>query len=253
MPETIFVLAVEQGLAHEQEVLAQLLILLAFGRQQTHRAYQCSIHPAIAAAPIAVLAVLFLVGCHVVGIAPPEAFLHVQTSAATLVATPAVALHGIVQIVLVVGYRVHLYKYGHGHLNGVNPGPVVGATCGHLLLQILLGGLQRTFSRQQIQLDVGLRAALVVGMRRSRAVARCPLVEVSPAQGIVDVALLRVDGVESHQSLVVDGTRPQRTGTDALHVGGNRGVTILRHEVVVGQPGRLQDVRLRPCGAKYKI
>ena len=45
------------------------------------------------------------------------------------------------------------------------------------------------------QVNVGLSAALVIGIAGIDTIARSPFVEVSPCQGVVYVALLRVNGL----------------------------------------------------------
>ena len=61
--------------------------------------------------------------------------------------------------------------------------------------------------------------------------------EVGPAVGIVDVTLLGIHLVELHQSLVIDGTRPQTAGTDFSHVSRNGGVVVFLHEIVIDPLG----------------
>ena len=124
-PESVGVLTSLQRLAHQEEVLLQFLILFALLVEHAHGTYQSCIDPAVATTPVAVLAVLLLIGRHIVLVAPPQSFLDVEATAATLVAAPAVALHGIVQIALVLGDGVHLDIDGQCHLDGVNPRPVV--------------------------------------------------------------------------------------------------------------------------------
>ena len=182
----------EQAGRHEQEVLLQFLVLLALGRQLVHAAHQCSIHPAVATAPVAVLAVFLLVGRHVVGVAPPKSGLLVEQSATTGVTAPAVHLHGVVAILLLTCQTSHLHVERHGHLDSVDPRPpTVQFSVGflhvgrlHLVVQVCYDVGQQfavVFLGVGQQLNVGLAAALVVGIARSDAVTRRPLVEVGPS------------------------------------------------------------------------
>ena len=180
VPESVVVLAFQQCLAHQEKVFFQFLVFFALHGQLVHAAYQGSIHPAVASAPVAVLSVLLLIWSHIVLVAPPEAFLHVEASSSTFVARPAVALHSIVEIALVLGLCVHLDIDRHGHLDGVNPCPIVVSASCHLLLQIFLGGFKRAFFGQEVILNIGLLATLVVGIGCLGTVARCPLMEVCP-------------------------------------------------------------------------
>ena len=201
-------LTIQQCLAHQDKVFLQLLIGLLLGRQHVHAAHQGRIDPSVATAPVAVLAVLLLVGRHIVLVAPPKSLLHIETAASTGVARPFVAAHGIVQVLLVLRKRVHLYIYRHCHLDGINPCPVVDAVGAYLIVQVLTGLFQRTLAREQMVFYVGLFAALVVGIGSLDAATSHPLVMVNPSLGIVEVALVCVDTVKRHQSLVIDRTRP---------------------------------------------
>ena len=137
---------------------------------------------------------------------------------------------------------VVLHIEGHGHLYGVNPCPpavealVLGVRGLHLVVQVGFDAV----GLRGVQLHVGLAAALVIGVTGAGAVAWCPLVEISPPPGIVYVAFLRVNALQGHQPLVVDGTCPQRAGAYLLPVGGHGGVFIFVHEVVVGKAGQRQ-------------
>ena len=92
--------------------------------------------------------------------------------------------------------------------------------------------------------DVRLFATLVVCIRGLNTPTSHPLVMVNPALGIVEVALVRVDAIKRHQSFVIDGTRPEVALAHSFDKGGNGGVAILCHEVVVGLLGSLQDFLL---------
>ena len=116
----------------------------------------------------------------------------------------------------------------HSHLDGVNPRPpsvelrfaaalefgignLLAVGCLHLVVEVgddvgQLGLLVTTLER--CQFDVRLSAALIVSVAGLHTISWRPLVEVGPSRGVVDVALLRVDGVECHESFVVDGARP---------------------------------------------
>ena len=239
-------LAVLQRLAHQQEILLQLLVILIFRREQVHAAHEGSIYPPVTTTPVAVLAVRSDIRSYIVLVSPPEAFLHVEESASECVAAPGVHLHRVVGIFALAGNLIDLHIEWHGHLDGIDPGPpaveralglrlhCVG--CLHLVVQVLddLGNLLLT-SALHIAVGIGLSAALVVGIIGLYAIAGSPLVETAPAICIVDVAGILVDLIECHQSLVVDGTSPERRRANPVHVGGQGRVGILRHEVVVGQ------------------
>ena len=89
-----------------------------------------------------------------------------------------------------------------------------------------------------VEVDVGLRAAVVVGVACGGVVlAHAPLVEVGPLPRVVVVAVVGVDGVEGHESFVVDGAGPDVRFVDLLaRVVGHDGrrVGIFAHEVAVG-------------------
>ena len=103
------------------------------------------------------------------------------------------------------------------------------------MVEVLLYLTQILFAASlDIAVDIGLLAALVVGIGIIHAATGCPLVIVCPAVGIVEVALLRVYLVERHQSFVIYGTGPKVARAYLLDIGVEGWVTVLRHEVVVG-------------------
>ena len=183
-----------------------------------HAAYEGSIDPTVASAPVAVLAVGRLIGSHVVLVAPPEPLLLVEESTGKGVTAPAVHHHRVVGIAAVACDLVDLHIERHRHLDGIDPSPptkefAVGLRigCRHLVVQILdhLGNLLLA-TTLHIALGIGLAAALVVGIVGLHTVAGCPLVKLRPAIGVVDVARIRVNLIECHQSFVVDSPRPKR-------------------------------------------
>ena len=244
MPESIGMLTLQQAFAHQDEVLLQGFVFLALGREVVHTANQGCIDPSVATTPIAVVAILLLVGRHIVLVAPPESFFHIEAATTEGVARPVVTLHGVVEILLIVSDGIHLYIYGHGHLDGINPCPVVDAVGTYLIVQILTGQVQRPLTRELMVFDVRLFATLVVCIRGLNTPTSHPLVMVNPALGIVEVALIWVDAIKRHQSFVIDGTRPEVALAHSFDKGGNGRVAILCHEVVVGLLGSLQDFLL---------
>ena len=110
----------------------------------------------------------------------------------------------------------------------------------HLAQILLAAGLN-------VAVHVGLLAALVVGIGIVHAATGCPLVVIRPFIGVVKIALLRVNLVKRHQSLVIYGTGPEVAGTFFLHESVDGWVTVLCHEIVVGAMGYLQDFILQ-CG-----
>ena len=142
MPESIGMLTLQQAFAHQDEVLLQGFVFLALGREVVHTANQGCIDPAVATTPIAILAIFLLIGRYIVLVAPPESFLHIEATTPEGVARPVVTLHGVVEIFLVFRDGIHLYIYGHGHLDGINPCPVVDAVGTYLIVQILTGQVQ---------------------------------------------------------------------------------------------------------------
>ena len=68
---------------------------------------------------------------------------------------------------------------------------------------------------------------------------------IRPFIGVVKIALLRVNLVERHQSLVIYGTGPEVAGADFLYECVEGRVAVLRHEVVVGAMGYLQNFILQ--------
>ena len=142
VPESIGMLALQQAFAHQDEVLLQGFVFLALGREVVHATHQGGIDPSVATTPIAVVAILLLIGRHIVLVAPPESFLHIEATTSEGVARPVVALHGIVEILLVFRDGIHLGIDRHGHLDGINPRPVVDAVGTYLIVQVLTGQVQ---------------------------------------------------------------------------------------------------------------
>ncbi len=245
VPQAVLALARGEGLAHHDEVFFEFLVVLVFLADGLHHADQCRVHPSVAAAPVAILAVGLFVGRHVVFVAEPESVAGVEQSASAFVACPTVTLHGIVHILALAGELVHHGIERHGHLYGVYPCPVVMSSGGHLVVEVLPEVAQQLFLRLPRigqQLDIGLPATLVVGIGGAYAVARCPLMEIGPCHGVVDISLLRVYGLQGHETLVVHGAGPQAARSLLLDEGGTCGIGILGHEVIVGFSGRGHDV-----------
>ena len=251
VPETVLrALAVLQGLTHQQEVLLQLLIVFVFRGEKVHAAHEGSIHPTIAATPVAVLAVGCRVGSYIVLVAPPESFLHVEESTSEGITAPGVHPHGVIGIFTVARSLVDLHIEWHCHLDSVDPGPpAVEGTLGlrllrvgslHLVVEVLDDACDLLVAATlEVTVGVGLAAALVVGIVGLHAVAWLPFMECCPTVGIVDVAVVLIDFVECHQSFVIDGSCPKRGRTDSVHVGRECRICILRHEVVVGEAQRV--------------
>ena len=108
----------------------------------------------------------------------------------------------------------------------------------HLAQVLLAAGLN-------VAVYVGLLAALVVGIGIFHAATGCPLVVIRPFVGVVEIALLRVNLVKCHQSLVIYGTSPEVAGADFLYECVESRVAVLRHEVVVGAIGYFQNFILQ--------
>ena len=115
---------------------------------------------------------------------------------------------------------IDLHVKGHSHLDGVNPSPpaikrAIGLRflrirCLHLVIEVLdnLGNLLPT-TALHITVGIGLSTTLVIGIVGLDTITRRPLVETCPTICIIDVTLVLVNLVECHQSLVIDGTRPE--------------------------------------------
>ena len=236
---------------HLQEVFLKQLIFFRLRVETFHASQQGGVYPAVATTPVAVVAVFFLIGWHVVLVAPPQSVLLVEETATTCVAAPLVAADGVVETGALARELVISDIDRHGHLYGVDPGPVVAASGGHLMVEVgfhLFDHL--AVFHHGVALQVGLCTALVVSVGGHDAVARCPLVEVGPAVSIVKILLQRVDGVERHESLVVDGARPQRAGPLLFHECGACGIGVDRHEAVVDATRQCQNaVRSVACVA----
>ena len=110
----------------------------------------------------------------------------------------------------------------------------------HLAQVLLAAGLN-------VAVHVGLLAALVVGIGIVHTSTCCPLVIICPLVCVVEIALLRVNLVKRHQSLVIYGTGPEVAGTFFLHESVDGWVSVLCHEIVVGAMGYLQNFILQ-CG-----
>ena len=160
-----------------------------------HAAHECSIHPAIASAPVAVLSVWRLIWGHIVLVPPPQTFLLVEQSSGQRVTAPTVHLHRMVCIFSVTSHLIDLHIQGHGHLYGVDPCPPtvelilsLGIGCLHLVVEVLndLGNLLFA-TTLEIAVHIGLSAALIVGIVGLHTVARRPLMERGPAVGIVSI------------------------------------------------------------------
>ena len=218
-------LATQQRLAHSDEVAAQKvafphLVACLWSLVLVHclqTSYKSGIYPPVSTTPIALFAIGFAVRWHEILVAPPQAFLLVEEPTGQRVARPTIHFHGMFHVSVICRDGCHLRIDGHCHLNGINPRPPTDL-CAHLVLQVKLCGKQFFFaSHLLVAHQIGLRTALVVSIARLNAIARSPLMEVSPAIHIVCIALLRVHFVESHQSFVVNRTRPKRTGALFLH------------------------------------
>ena len=254
VPQSVFsALTLAERLTHQQEVLLQLLIILVLWREQVHATHEGRIHPTVAATPVAVLAVGGGVGRYVVLIAPPETLLRIEETTSEGVTRPEVHLHRVVGVAAFARHLIGLHVDGHRHLDGIDPRPpaverplglrllLVGRL--HLVVEVLQNWLDLLVAATlHITVEVGLSAALVVGIVGLHTVAGGPLVEVAPAVGIVDVARILVDLIERHQSLVIHGTCPQRRGSHTVDVGGQCGVGILDHKVIVHLTQRLHYV-----------
>ena len=243
VPEAILALTGQQGTAHRHVVGMQLGEVGVVGRQFVHHPDQCCIHPPVAAAPVAVGSVLFLVGWHEVLVSPPQAFFLIIEASAALVPAPLVGPHGIVDVASLARRPVHLCIHGHGHLYGIYPRPVVHALRLHLVVEIVPDGLQHAlFVGHAIAFQVGLHATLVVGMRSAHIAARRPAMVVGPAVGIVEVCAVATDVVEGHEAFVVDAARPDVAGASfVVDKGFDGGVGVVLHEVCVGLACHLDD------------
>jgi hypothetical protein len=97
--------------------------------------------------------------------------------------------------------------------------------------------------------DVGLAAAIVVGIASLHPVARSPFVEASPRLHVIDVLLFAwVEFDEFHQSLEIHASSPQVAGSLLLYECRFRGIGILADEIVVGAVHRFQYI-----GARWQL
>ena len=197
-----------------------MFIIFVLWREQVHAAYQGGIDPAVAAAPITVLAIRRRVGSHIVLVAPPESFLHVEESTSEGITAPGVHPHSVVGIFAVARSFIDLHIERHRHLDSVDPGPpavegplglrLLRVGCLHLVVEVLDDACDLLVTATlEVTVGIGLSAALVVGIVRLHTVAWLPFVECCPTVGIVDVATVLVNLVECHQSFVIHGSRPQ--------------------------------------------
>ncbi len=70
---------------------------------------------------------------------------------------------------------------------------------------------------EAVEVDVGLRAAIVVGVAGGGVVAaHAPFETIGPAVGIVIIAVGRIDGIESHESLEINASCPDIRLIDLL-------------------------------------
>ena len=234
IPESVFSLAFQQRLAHAQEVGFEFSFCGVAIGQSLHHSHECRVDPSVATAPVAVFSVFLLVRRHVVFVSPPESFLFVEESSCECVAAPSVGVHGIVEIFPLSCELGVFCIYGHCHLYCVYPSPVVVASGCHLQVEVFLHmGHVFLVAAHHVSVNVCLLAALVVGVGGFHAVSCSPFVIVCPFVCVVDVALLRVYFVESHESLVVHRPCPEVAGSYFFHESILCGVVILLHEIVV--------------------
>ena len=159
------------------------------------------------------------------------------------IASGGIHLPHFVEDALVSSESTILGHHGHTHLNGVDPIPVLD-----------LRGIDQHIHQstsvsevhcrgvQLIEVDVGLGAAVVVRIAVGVAIAEAPLVELSPLKGIVEVGLVGVDVVESHESLVVYAASPDVAGPHLLDKRWRAGVWRCFHEIGVDALGSIEHL-----------
>ena len=115
----------------------------------------------------------------------------------------------------------------------------------------MTGGEQHLWSsfagvlkRVLIEEQVGLAAAVVVGITCGHTVARRELVGVGPAGEVVEVAGLTVDVDELAKPLEIYAAGPQVARTLFLYERGLAWVAVFLHEIVVGKMHGRQHVGL---------
>ena len=132
IPIAVTALQLDKGVSHKEIILQKLLIVRVVGIDSFHNPHQCGINPSVAPTPVAILTVGFLVRCFIYTVAPPQTIGNIEQS--TTVTGIAVAVHGIIEVVAVTTDFGILGIYGHCHLYGINPPPVVLSAGSHLMV-----------------------------------------------------------------------------------------------------------------------
>ena len=180
------------------------------GRDDVEHAGQRREHPAVAARPVAALAVRLGVGRIEVLIAPPQV-IRLAVEAVAALDVLRIRVHRV-RLVGVAGRRcraAQLRVDRHRHLDCIHPGPVVhGAARDDHVDVGLYVAVRIAWRVHVVEIDVRLARALVVRAARGGAADEAPAVARAPADRVVDVARLRIDAVERHQTFVVHRARP---------------------------------------------
>jgi len=126
---------------------------------------------------------------------------------------------------------------GHGHLQGIDPPPVIILRAADDKVNIGFD-IGNTFRLRVdiIEFNIGLTAALIIGIAIAVTPAQAPIMEFGPRNSIIIIAFLGINTIQRQQALVIGAARPDIAGPGAIGDDLLVGVRILIHEIVIGQP-----------------
>ena len=189
--------------------------------RELQNACQSHVNPSVAAAPITVFVRLgeVAIGWVELIVAIPQARRGVEQrlssaflAASVLISCECVKLVHPVPVNVVARYSAEQCEYGHAHLYGIYPVPIVFLSGADHLVYPHFDVFHALFLRRihEIQLQIRLSAALIVGVGVSCLVVRAayPLVIFAPVGGIFEPVGSRLLAVHVEKSLVKYASGP---------------------------------------------
>ena len=249
IPETIAPLAFLHRESHGKEIIRQQfldvrnLLLLVSDKQilrpfhLIYRTCQRRHNPAISTAPVAILPVRLLIRRNKIGITPPQTVYRIkQSDLSGTVARIAIQFPHRTEIANVLLDYAHFCIDGHGHLQGIYPRPIPSFRTVHHVIEHTFRIPQNLgIFMQAIQINIHLRATLVVGITCMRTSTESPQIRHSPIHGIFHIPRLWSNFVQSQQSLHIHTARPNIRGTNTVYPYGIPRHRVLSHETFVHQ------------------
>ena len=195
--------------------------------------------PTIAPRPITIFAIWRFIRGHKILITPPKTVFGVKKPLATMfVFGEIIEVEHFLKIAIVFVLHTQTSKNRHGHLEGINPPPIIFfIAVDHVIHRCFYGGNAFSFGRiHQKKVEIDLPTGLVVAVAGGCAVAQIPFVFFAPFEGIIQIFLFWINFIKSHQAFVIDGTSPN-IGRSGFVGGPNRfeWVGPLFHEISIGE------------------